>query len=246
MADARDPDPDPNHEGSRPRSPQQHYFTAEPDAPSARRRIDVVLPDVRFHLETDRGTFSPDRIDAGTKLLLLEDPLAGDRLAATGAAAGGGAAPTLVDLGCGYGPIALTLARRHPYATVWAVDVNERALSLCRSNAAALGLTNVVVGRPDELPAARCVTAVYSNPPIRVGKAALHELLARWGARLAPGGPLLLVVRRELGADSLERWLAERDWAPRRLAARAGYRVLEAVPRRTGMGSGGTAPGGYL
>jgi 16S rRNA (guanine1207-N2)-methyltransferase len=196
-----------------------------------------VLPDVRFHLQTDRGTFSPDRIDPGTKLLLLDDPLA-ERIAAgpladerpdrTGAVPG--EPPTLVDLGCGYGPIALTLALRHPSATVWAVDVNERALELCRSNAEALGLTNVVVGQEDELPPTQGVSAIYSNPPIRVGKEALHELLVRWGGRLATGAPLLLVVRRDLGAESLERWLAGRGWAPSRLAARAGYRVLQAVP----------------
>ena len=150
---------------------------------------------------------------------------------------------TLVDLGCGYGPIALTLARRHPSATVWAVDVNERALALCRSNAAALGLTNVVVGREDELPddraASRRSTATrrsgWARPPCtncwRAGR-----------ARLAPGGPLLLVVRRDLGADSLERWLAERDWAPRRLAARAGYRVLRGGPPADGRGPGERSP----
>jgi 16S rRNA (guanine1207-N2)-methyltransferase len=210
----------------------QHYFTPEPAVPSAPRRVELVLPDTRLVLETDRGVFSPNRIDAGTKLLLLEDPLRDE----PGPTASGRdpASRTFVDLGCGYGAIALTLARRHPDATIWAVDVNERALALCRTNAAALGLANVVVGREDDLSAAGAggaVSAVYSNPPIRVGKAALRDLLDRWAARLAPGRPLLLVVRRDLGAESLERWLAERGWDPTRLAARAGYRVLQAWPR---------------
>ena len=229
MADARE-----QHRRDRATDPvpaAQHYFTPEPAVPSAPRRVELVLPDTRFHLETDRGVFSPNRIDAGTKLLLLEDPLR-DELSPN-APGRYGSSRTLVDLGCGYGAIALTLARRHPDATIWAVDVNERALALCRANAAALGLANVVVGREDELSelgAGGAVSAVYSNPPIRVGKAALQDLLDRWAARLAPGRPLLLVVRRDLGAESLERWLAERGWAPTRLAARAGYRVLQARP----------------
>ena len=232
MADARE-----QHRRPRATDPvpaAQHYFTPVPAVPSAPRRVELVLPDTRFDLETDRGVFSPNRIDAGTKLLLLEDPLR-DELGLSGPGREP-ASRTFVDLGCGYGAIALTLARRHPDATIWAVDVNERALALCRANAAAHGLANVVVGREDELPAAGAggaISAVYSNPPIRVGKAALQDLLDRWAARLSPGGRMLLVVRRDLGAESLERWLAERGWAPSRLAARAGYRVLQARPCRS-------------
>ena len=223
MADAREQHR--RHRATDPVPAAQHYFSPAPAVPSAPRRVELVLPDIRLDLETDRGVFSANRIDAGTKLLLLEDPLR-DELSPSGP---GGDPPsrTFVDLGCGYGAIALTLARRHPDATIWAVDVNERALALCRANAAALGLANVVVGREDELSELGAgggfgaVSAVYSNPPIRVGKAALHDLLDRWAARLAPGRPLLLVVRRDLGAESLERWLAQRGWAPIRLAARA-------------------------
>lgn len=232
MADVRDP-----HPGTRPAGPDrppQHYFTPAPEVPSAPRLVELVLPDTRFELGTDRGMFSPNRIDAGTKLLLLEDPLrvAARAGASSGTGARSGGPCTLVDLGCGYGPIALTLARRHPDATIWAVDVNERALDRCRANAAALGLTNVLVGREDELPTDAPVSAVYSNPPIRVGKAALQALLVRWAGRLVVGAPLLLVVRRDLGAESLEHWMTDRGWAPTRLAARAGYRVLQAVPGR--------------
>jgi 16S rRNA (guanine1207-N2)-methyltransferase len=172
------------------------------------------LPDRSLELATDRGVFSGDRVDPGTKYLLLEaeePPPSG----------------TFVDLGCGYGPIACTLAARAPGATVWAVDVNARALELCRANVTSLGLANVRVATPDEVPADLVVDLLWSNPPIRVGKAALHDLLAGWLGRLSPDGRALLVVQKHLGADSLQQWLATSGWATRRLGSRTGYRLLE-------------------
>ncbi len=136
----------------------------------------------------------------------------------------------LLDLGCGYGPLALVLAARSPGATVWAVDVNERALGLCAGNAQRAGLPNVRCAGPGDPALPARFGLIWSNPPIRIGKAALHELLAGWLARLAPGGTACLVVQRNLGADSLQRWLAEAGWPARRLAARGGYRVLAAGP----------------
>jgi 16S rRNA (guanine1207-N2)-methyltransferase len=191
-----------------------HYFSASPQAPSRPTSLRLDLPDVSFSLHTDRGVFSAQRIDPGTKVLLLEAPApppAGD----------------LLDLGCGYGPIALTLASRAPGATVWAVDVNERALALTQANAAAAGLRNVRPVSPDAVPADVRFAAIWSNPPIRIGKAALHELLARWLGRVADGGRALLVVQKHLGADSLHRWLEEQGWQVARRASRMGYRVLE-------------------
>jgi 16S rRNA (guanine1207-N2)-methyltransferase len=195
----------------------QHYFTARPDAPHRPGRVHVVLPDVHLELQTDSGTFSPDRLDAGTRLLLETAPPPP-------------AAGHLLDLGCGYGPLALVLAARSPGATVWAVDVNERALELCAANARRAGLPNVRCVRPGDPALPARFGLIWSNPPIRIGKAALHELLAGWLARLAPGGAACLVVQRNLGADSLQRWLAEAGWPARRLAARGGYRVLAAGP----------------
>jgi 16S rRNA (guanine1207-N2)-methyltransferase len=192
----------------------EHYFTPRPLARSERRQVVLPLPDLTLRLVTDAAVFSPDRVDTGTRLLLLHgppDPPQGD----------------VLDLGCGYGPIAITLARRSSAATVWAVDVNERALDLCRENAAALGLRNVRVCHPDEVPADVTFTAVWSNPPIRIGKSALHDVLARWLARLAPSGSAHLVVSKHLGADSLVRWLGEQGWTAGRRASHQGYRVLD-------------------
>ncbi len=200
---------------------QDHYFSARPTARSKPGRVRLELPeaDHAHVLRTDAGVFSAGSVDPGTRVL-LED---GARPAPE--------ATTLLDLGCGYGPIALALALRAPAATVWAVDVNERALELTVANAEALGVADrVKVGTPDTVPTDVTFDALWSNPPIRVGKAVLHELLTTWLARLAPGGRAHLVVARNLGADSLHRWLAEQGHAVERRSSRRGYRLLDVDP----------------
>jgi 16S rRNA (guanine1207-N2)-methyltransferase len=176
------------------------------------------LPDVSFTLATDRGVFAGERVDSGTKYLLLESPAPS-------------ASGTFVDLGCGYGPIACTLAARAPAATVWAVDVNRRALDLCRQNAAAAGLTNVTAVEPDAVPDDLAVDLIWSNPPIRIGKPALHALLTTWLQRLRPAGRAVLVVQKHLGSDSLQAWLTAEGWDATRLGSRSGYRLLQVTPR---------------
>jgi 16S rRNA (guanine1207-N2)-methyltransferase len=192
----------------------EHYFSPRPRAPHRPGRVRVVLPDVYLELATDAGVFSPGRLDPGTRLLLEESPTpppSGD----------------LLDLGCGYGPIACVLAARSPGAAVWAVDLNERALALCAQNAAAAGLTNVHCVTPDDPSVPARLAGIWSNPPVRIGKAALHELLSAWLDRLEPAGQAYLVAGRNLGADSLHRWLARQGWPVTRLAARSGYRLLQ-------------------
>lgn len=191
------------------------YFTASPTAASARREVRLDLPDVTLHLTTDRGVFSADRVDPGTRVLLAESPVPPP------------SAAHLADVGCGYGPIALTLASRAPDAIVWAIDVNERARELCRHNAERAGLANVSVIAPDELPRDVRLDGIWSNPPIRIGKGALHELLLHWLGLLAPDAHAWLVVQKHLGADSLARWIDEAGWPTRRIASRQAYRVLE-------------------
>lgn len=192
-----------------------HYFDKRPATPSRPATVELVLPDVRLSLRTDRGVFATDAVDSGTLYLLKESPQP---------SAG---AKNLLDLGCGYGPIALTLARRRPDAIVWAVDVNERARALCEGNAKAAGVDNVRVVAPDDVPSDLVVHEVWSNPPIRIGKVALHDLLRHWLVRLSPEGVARLVVHKHLGSDSLARWLGEEGWAVGRLSSRGGYRLLE-------------------
>lgn len=190
-----------------------HYFTASPSVTSARRVVALDLPAVSAKLVTDRGVFSAERVDPGTKLLLLEAPMPAPSVA------------VVADVGCGYGPIAVAVATAAPHATVWAVDTNERARALCAENAASLA--NVRVAAPHEVPAELLCDVIYSNLPIRIGKAALHALVLDWLARLAAGGRAYFVVQKHLGADSLARWIESQSYSVRRIASRAGYRVIE-------------------
>lgn len=195
-----------------------HYFAESPETPSEPRLVDVLLPDVSFTLHSDSGVFSHGRLDEATRILLETAPLP----PRDGA---------LLDLGCGYGAIALTLAHRSPAATVWAVDVNDRARVLTSSNAATAGLSNVEAAEPSQIPDGLLFDAIYSNPPIRIGKPALRELLGLWLSRLAPGGTAYLVMSRHLGADSMASWLGEQGYHVIRLASRHGFRVLSVTIR---------------
>jgi 16S rRNA (guanine1207-N2)-methyltransferase len=190
-----------------------HYFDEQPDAPSMPRDIELWLPDMSLTLTTDRGVFGYAQIDAGSKLLLLKAPQP----------------PTvgnLLDLGCGVGTIALPMARRAPDATVWAVDVNGRARELCAANATANGIGNVRAVAPDGVPSDVAFDCIWSNPPIRIGKPALHELLLTWLRRLTPDGYAVFVVQKHLGSDSLQRWLTDQGFPTTRSASSSGYRVL--------------------
>jgi 16S rRNA (guanine1207-N2)-methyltransferase len=191
----------------------QHYFTGQPDAPHRPGTVHVVLPDVHLELSTDSGMFSPGKLDTGTRILLETAPPPSPD-------------GQLLDLGCGYGPLALVLAARSPAATVWAVDVNERALALCAANAERAGLANVRCALPGDAALPDQFALIWSNPPIHIGKPALHEMLTHWLAKLSPGAAACLVVQRNLGSDSLQRWLDGQGWPTRRLASRAGYRIL--------------------
>ena len=206
-----------------------HYFTAQPASAAERRTISVRLAGRDVEVEVASGVFSPGRLDLGTQVLLRTVPALDDVLSARE-----DSAPAhVLDLGCGWGPVALTMAMDAPDATVWAVDVNERALDLVRRNAERLGLANVRAVTPDDVPDDVALAALWSNPPIRVGKEALHAMLLHWLPRLAPGAVAHLVVQRNLGSDSLQRWLAEHlqpllpGASVERAASAKGFRVLE-------------------
>jgi len=192
----------------------EHYFTEEPSGASRPGVARLHLPDLDLELVTDRGVFSAERVDPGTLTLLKESPRPPD-------------AGHLLDLGCGYAPIACTLAARAPLATVWAVDVNSRALSLAAANAGRLGLKNLRAVPPGEVPGDVGFAGIWSNPPIKVGKTALHALLGDWLPRLAPSAAAWLVVNKHLGSDTLAQWLREQGWEVLRVASKSGYRVLE-------------------
>jgi len=199
--------------------PKNHYFNPKPEVASRPHTVRLHLRDgTNLDLQADRGVFGSKRVDLGTETLLREAPPPPDE-------------GDVLDLGSGYGPIAIALARRSPRARFWAVDVNERAVELTRVNALSAGVANVTAAAPDEVPADLRFAAIYSNPPVRIGKGPLHELLDRWLGRLAPGGRAYLVVQRNLGADSLAARLAAGGYPVRRLKSKKGYRLLE-VGRR--------------
>ncbi len=201
----------------------EHYFTAGPSTPADERALSLTIRGTRRQVVTASGVFSANRLDKGTQVLLDHVPDPPE-------------AGTFVDLGCGWGPIALALAGARPRATVLATDVNERALELTARNAAAAGLSVRAVEATDLLDELRAsgarVDLIWSNPPVRIGKEALRELLGTWLGLLAPTGEAWLVVGRNLGADSLARWLDGQGWAVTREASSKGFRVLRVAHRQ--------------
>jgi len=192
----------------------EHYFTADPSVPFKRVPMECDVWGNRLELTTGSGVFAQGRLDVGTTVLFreTEPPIQGQSL----------------DLGCGYGVIGLAIAKAVPLATVTMVDVNERAVLLANENARALQLDNRVVAcTPEQVPSDATYDEIWSNPPIRIGKEALHELLLHWLPRLAPRGRAVLVVGKNLGADSLQQWLEEQGYPTSRLASAKGFRVLE-------------------
>lgn len=197
--------------------PSDHYFSAAPASAENLRTIRVTLAGRKLEVTTASGIFSPDRLDTGTAVLLANMP----PLPPSG---------DFLDLGCGWGPIALTMALSAPHATVWAVDVNERSLDLTRRNAEALGIHNINAVRPEDVPGDVRFRTIRSNPPIRVGKSELHDMLEKWIPRLDERSDAWMVVQRNLGSDSLQRWMAATftpGYSVHRAATGKGYRVLK-------------------
>lgn len=203
-----------------------HYFSAQPSSPEELRSLRVTLAGREITATTASGVFSPDRLDKGTEVLLANSP---------DAPPGG----DFLDIGCGWGAISLSLALQSPHARVWALDVNERALDLVRRTAASLGLDNIRAVTADEIPPDVRFRTIRSNPPIRIGKPALHDLLETWLPRLDTGSDAFLVVQKNLGSDSLQRWMEQTlpdDFAVHRHAMAKGFRVLKVRHRSTTTG----------
>ena len=205
-------------------SDPQHYFSESPQAASHRKEFAVSGVDGELTLSTDAGIFSQHGLDKGTSVFL--------EVMAKHDCAPIEPGSFLCDIGCGSGAIALTLAVRYPACTIYAVDTNKRARDICLENATRNGLTNIVVKAPEEVDPSIVFASMWSNPPIRIGKSALHELLELWLARLHADGTAYLVVSKNLGADSLSQWMTALNYPTTRIASRNGFRVLEVKTTR--------------
>jgi 16S rRNA G1207 methylase RsmC len=191
----------------------EHYFASNPAIESKLRTVEFTVQDTLFKLQASSGTFSATRLDAGTKALLeYLDDVSGD----------------VLDIGCGWGPIAISIAKLYPATKVWALDINQRSLELTRLNAKAANLGNVMAVTESEISADQTFNQIWSNPPIRVGKEVLHTLMRTWLPRLRPGGSATLVVQKQLGADSFTKWLADEfpELKVERIGTEKGYRII--------------------
>jgi 16S rRNA (guanine1207-N2)-methyltransferase len=196
----------------------KHYFSDAEGEELDLREIEVKLAGEKFSVYTSSGIFSPEHLDQGTDVLLKQL----DKVTPHG---------TVLDLGCGWGPIAIVIAKTNPKTKVIAVDVNHKSLALTRLNAEKLGIKNIEVFLPEEVPIDLVFDEIWSNPPIRVGKQALHGMLHQWLPRLRKGGVSRLVVQKNLGSDSLHKWLMEnlKDFETSRVDSIKGFRILKSI-----------------
>lgn len=207
----------------------EQYFSAEPSSIDERRTLHVTLRDNDVTVQVSNGVFSASRLDLGTSVLLKHAP----ELPKSG---------KFLDIGCGWGPISLAFGLESPEAEVFAIDVNERALELTELNAKNAGLKHIHTSLVDDALKEENNSKesntlefnnfdiICSNPPIRVGKEILHNILLTWIPRLKVGGKAYLVVQKNLGSDSLITWLAENlgeSYSVEKYASSKGYRVIE-------------------
>ncbi|WP_078551160.1 class I SAM-dependent methyltransferase [Bacillus alkalicellulosilyticus] len=169
-----------------------HYYSENPSVESKPKQITFELRGKQLSFVSDSGVFSKKEIDFGTQLLLesFEFPTSGEG--------------ALIDVGCGYGPIGITLAKEDKSRKVYMVDINERALELSRKNAEKNGAANVVVRKSrlfDNVNTQK-FSAVITNPPIRAGKQVVHELFEQAFEQLETNGELWVVIQKKQGAPS--------------------------------------------
>lgn len=197
----------------------EHYFTEQPQAPHRPREFEARLRGRRYRFRTDRGVFSPDRIDPGTRLLIEGMNIHPGEM--------------VLDLGAGYGPIGIAAAPLAAPGRVYLTEVNARAAELARENIRLNDIENAEVRVGDGLaPVADMrFDVILTNPPIRAGYAVVFPLLEAAVERLKPGGRLYVVARVRQGAKTLAAKMASLGLEVNEAKRASGYRLYEGLKR---------------
>jgi 16S rRNA (guanine1207-N2)-methyltransferase len=170
----------------------EHYYSHKPDVVSNPQFWDFTLKGRTFRFKSDNGVFSKKEVDFGSRLLVesfnLDEAVEGD----------------ILDVGCGYGPIGISIAAAYPDRTIEMIDINSRAVELSKENAAANAIANVKIYESDRFDkvASNHFAAILTNPPIRAGKSVVHEILEESYRSLVAGGELWVVIQKKQGAPS--------------------------------------------
>lgn len=197
---------------------KNHYYSETPGTESKRETWDFILNDEKFRFTTDAGVFSKKEVDFGSRVLIesfVPPEVPGD----------------YIDVGCGYGPIGLSLAKAEPDRTVQMVDINERAVELAKVNAQANKVDNVKIMKSYLFAEVKDsdFAAVITNPPIRAGKAVVHQIFEDAHRKLCIGGELWVVIQKKQGAPSAMEKIEELFGQVETVAKKKGYYILRAI-----------------
>ena len=193
-----------------------HYYTREPQSESRPVECEYVYRGERLRFVTDAGVFSKGEVDNGTQLLLeaLPEQMSGE----------------ILDLGCGWGVIGISIAKKWPECRVTMADVNLRALELSRENAKKNRVeTECIESDGMAALAGRTFDAVVTNPPIRAGKQVIYQMFADAAKSLKPGGALYLVIRKQQGAESCIKYLKTIYGEVEKLDRSGGFWVIKGI-----------------
>ena len=190
----------------------EHYYSQNPNVEHDEQQVIFEVLGQQLRCTTDAGVFSRDGLDMGTRILLEALPELSGRI---------------LDLGCGWGPVGTAIGRVYPGCEILMTDVNERAAELARRNLAANGVKNAQVVTGDSYASVEGkFSAILLNPPIRAGKQTIYAMFADALNYLEDGGALYIVIRKQQGAESAEKFLKTLYPSVERIAREKGYWVI--------------------